>query len=203
MKVSIYIFSITLLLSSCVEGTSSKSNNIEVDSEEVAVVEEVPMPNYTQSPNNTYQPEESEVYIDWDRINTEANSESDNTYTYSYSESYDYNNSNQSKYSNYEPSSNDCEGIVVYEGRGDYFIVETRRGFTVLEVYNGILYEDQKVKGKLNSYNWHYILNVNRDSEVRVYIEDYMLSAERAIEWLGEHNKLKYNDQEIYDREND
>lgn len=189
MKFIFYIFSITLLLSSCVNGTSSNSNNSESVSEEVAVVEEVPSSNYQQYDNSSYQVEEA----DNDNYN----------YSYTYTESYNFEEGNQSNYPNYEPSSNDCEGIVVYEGRGDYFIVETRRGYTVLEVYNGILYEDQKVKGELNSYNFHYILNVNRDSEVRVYIEDYMLSAERALDWLGSHNKLKYSDQEAYDRDND
>ena len=33
-----------------------------------------------------------------------------------------------------------------------------------------------------------------RDSEVKIYIEDYMLSEASAIRWLGEHNHLKSRD---------
>ena len=90
------------------------------------------------------------------------------------------------------------EGVVVYEGTGDYYIVETRMGYTVLEVYSGILYEGDKVRGELNKYNFRYIINRNRNSEVRVYIEDYMLSDSRALEWLGEHDHLKYEEQRAY-----
>lgn len=156
---------------------------------------------YTEQNQNTE--EEPEVYIDWDRINSEYTEEitvTENTYN---TPSYSDNTSYQSKYSNFEPSSNDCEGVVVYEGRGDYYIIETQLGYTVLETYGGYLWEDDYVRGELNSYNWHFILDTTRDNEVRVYIEDYMLSAERALEWLGSHNKLKYSDQEVYDREND
>ena len=101
-------------------------------------------------------------------------------------------------YSNYKETSDCVEGVVVYEGTGDYYIVETRMGYTVLEVYSGILYEGDKVRGELNKYNFRYIINRNRNSEVRVYIEDYMLSDSRALEWLGEHDHLKYDDQSAY-----
>ena len=47
-----------------------------------------------------------------------------------------------------------------------------------------------------------YFINLNRDSEVKLYIEDYMLTQERAVEWMGEHNKLKYSDQSSYDEAN-
>ena len=104
-----------------------------------------------------------------------------------------------SNYSNYEETDNCVEGVVVYEGDDDYYIVETRRGYTVLEVYSGILYEGNKVRGELNSYNFKYLINRNRNSEVRVYIEDYALSEDDAIEWLGENDHLDDDDQRAYD----
>ena len=107
-----------------------------------------------------------------------------------------------SNYSNYEETDNCVEGVVVYEGDDDYYIVETRRGYTVLEVYSGILYEGNKVRGELNSYNFKYLINRNRNSEVRVYIEDYALSEDDAIEWLGEHDHLDDDDQRAYDANN-
>jgi len=106
-------------------------------------------------------------------------------------------------FSNYEET-NDCvEGVVVYEGRDDYYIVETRKGYTVLERYSGRLDEDDKVRGELNRYNFKYLINRNKDSEVKVYIEDYMLSDDKALEWMGENNHLKSRDQEAYDYNKD
>lgn len=113
-----------------------------------------------------------------------------NTYSYSYSESYS-NDDEYSNYSNYEENSNCVDGVVVYEGGDDYYIIETRKGYTVLEVYSGILYEGDRVRGELNHYNFKYIINKNRQSEVRVYIEDYMLSDEGALNWLRDNGHIK------------
>ena len=104
-----------------------------------------------------------------------------------------------SNYPNYEET-NDCvEGVVVYEGDDDYYIVETRKGYTVLERYSGRLYEGDKVRGELNKYNFKYLINRNNNSEVKVYIDDYMLSDDDALEKLGEDNHLKSDDQSAYD----
>ena len=109
---------------------------------------------------------------------------------------------NYSNYSNYEETDNCVEGVVVYEGDDDYYIVETRKGFTVLERYSGRLDEGDKVRGELNQYNFKYLINRNRSSEVKVYIEDYMLSDDDAVEWLGKNNHLKSGDQRAYDANN-
>lgn len=108
-----------------------------------------------------------------------------------------------SNYSHYEETDYCVEGVVVYEGTGDYYIVETRKGCTVLERYSGVLNEGDKVRGELNRYNSKYLINRNRNTEVRVYIEDYMLSEDDALEWLGEHDRLKYDDQKKYDYNKD
>lgn len=109
---------------------------------------------------------------------------------------------NYSNYPNYEETDDCVEGVVVYEGNGDFYIVETRRGYTVLERYAGRLDEGDKVRGELNKYNFKYLINRNKDSEVKVYIEDYMLSDKEALEWLGEHDHLKDDDQRAYDANN-
>lgn len=113
-----------------------------------------------------------------------------NTYSYSYSESYS-NNDEYSKYSNYEENDDCVDGVVVYEGGDDYYIIETRKGYTILEVYSGILYEGDRVRGELNKYRFKYIINKNRRTEVRVYIEDYMLSDEEALDWLRDNGHIK------------
>lgn len=113
-----------------------------------------------------------------------------NTYNYSHSESYS-NDNEYCNYSNYEENDYCVDGVVVYEGADDYYIIETKKGYTVLEVYSGILYEGNRVRGELNHYNFKYIINKNRQSEVRVYIEDYMLSDEDALNWLRDNGHLK------------
>ena len=53
-------------------------------------------------------------------------------------------------YNNYEETT-DCEnGVVVYKGSSDFFIIETRRGYTVLETYSGFLSEGDQIRGELN-----------------------------------------------------
>ena len=106
-------------------------------------------------------------------------------------------------FSNYEETDDCVEGVVVYEGDDDYYIVETRKGYTILERYSGRLDEGDKVRGELNRYNFKYLFNRNKDSEVKVYIEDFMLSEDRALEWMGEEDHLKSRDQEAYDYNKD
>lgn len=108
---------------------------------------------------------------------------------------------NHSNYYNYKET-NDCvEGVVVYEGKGCYYIVETRNGYTVMEDYSCSLFEGAEVRGELNQYNSKYLINRNNNQEIEVYIEDYMLSGKKALELLGKKNKLKSDDQEAYDYE--
>ena len=107
------------------------------------------------------------------------------------------------QFSNFEPDYNDRKGVVVYEGQGDYYIIETSSGYVIAERYSGILYEDHTIYGQLHSYGFKYFIDLNRDSEVKLYIEDYMLSQDRAVEWMGEHHHLKYYDQTRYDEAND
>lgn len=108
--------------------------------------------------------------------------------------------SNESVYGDSYKETNNCvEGVVVYEGTRDFYIVETRKGYTVLERYRGRLDEGDKVRGELNRYNFKYLFNRTRNSEVKVYIEDYMLSDKKAIELLGEKGGLK-NDYQSSDK---
>ena len=92
--------------------------------------------------------------------------------------------------------------MVVYEGEDDYYIVETKRGYTILERYSGSIYEGNRVRGELNRYGAKYLINRNNNSEVKVYIEDFALSDDDAIEWMGKNEHLNKRDQEAYDNNN-
>lgn len=166
---------------------------------------------YTPS-QSSYTNPSSNTNIDWEPIIDEPKPQTSyqtNTPKYTYSYSYSSSiggssNGNSHKYDNYEETSGCVDGEIVYEGTGDYFIVETRRGYTILERRSGSsLYEGDRIRGKLNNYGFTYIIKKNNDTEVRVYIEDYALSDERAIEWMGDHDRLKGRDQDTYDYEND
>lgn len=113
--------------------------------------------------------------------------------------------SNERIYGNYTyyEETDDCvEGVVVYEGEDDYYIVETKRGYTILERYSGSIYEGDRVRGELNRYGAKYLINRNNNSEVKVYIEDFALSDDDAIEWMGKNEHLNKRDQEAYDNNN-
>ena len=153
----------------------------------------------TQSDNNPEPTEITPTESSTDFVPVITTSTTENTYP-TYSEESNHNNRRQ--YSNYEETDDCVDGVVVYEGSDDYYIIETRRGLTVCETYPGWLSKGDKVRGELNKYNFKYILNKNRDSEVKIYIEDYMLSEESALKWLGEHDHLKSSDQDYYDSNN-
>lgn len=78
------------------------------------------------------------------------------------------------------------KGEIVVE-KGDYYLVETSSGYTVMERYHGAFaYEGDKVVGNLNSYGFKDIYDVTKGSELRVYIEDYSLDEEDAMDLLYE-----------------
>lgn len=132
------------------------------------------------------------------------NSVNENNSTITITESSSYsissgNSDSNNSYANYKETSDCVDGIVVYEGENDYYIVETRKGCSIVERYSGRLNEGDKVRGELNKYKFHYLINYENDSETKIYVEDYMLSDDRAIEWMGEHGRLKTDDQRQYD----
>lgn len=94
-------------------------------------------------------------------------------------------------------NSDETIGVVIWEGDGcDYYIIETNKWFVLVEWYKGKLYEGDKVKGNLHSYNFKYLINLSRGgSEVKVWVENYWGSNDRCFEWLKENKKcsFKYN----------
>lgn len=77
-----------------------------------------------------------------------------------------------------------AKGEVVYKKSGcDYFIVETVMGYTVLEWHGGNEPDiGDIIVGDFESYGFKDIYNLTADSELRVWVEDYWLSWEDAIE---------------------
>jgi hypothetical protein len=95
-------------------------------------------------------------------------------------------------YDNYEETYSCVDGVVEYEGKSDYYLIKTAKGYTIAEQFRGrFLSVGDSVRGPLNSFGFKYIIQKNTDREMRIYIEDYMLKKCRAFEWLRSHDKLK------------
>lgn len=114
---------------------------------------------------------------------------------FSPSVSIDYN-----VYSDYEETKDCVDGVVVYKGNDDYYLVETRNGYTILERYSNRLDEGDRIRGELNQYFFKDLLNRSKNSENKVYIHNFMLSKSKAVEWMGSNKHLKDADQRKYDQ---
>lgn len=75
-------------------------------------------------------------------------------------------------------------GEVVFKKRNcDYFIVETKMGYAILEWYGGTdPYEGDIVVGDFESFGFKDIYDLSLRSDIHVWVEDYWLSKEQALE---------------------
>lgn len=79
-----------------------------------------------------------------------------------------------------------AKGHVIHE-KGDYYVVDTGRGCSVIEWYSGsIPSEGDKLVGILDSYGFTDVYNISRQQETHVYVEDYLLDEDDAIEMVYE-----------------
>lgn len=143
------------------------------------------------------------------RKETRTYAETTNTYSSTQSSTSNFNNGSihsdekiYGNYYNYEETDYCVEGVVVYEGEDDYYILETKRGYTILNRHSGGLFEGNKVRGELNRYGSKYLINRNNNTEIKVFIEEFALSDDDAVEWMGKNDHLKTKDQETYDYNN-
>ena len=79
-----------------------------------------------------------------------------------------------------------AQGAVVLRVSGcDYYVVETNMGYAILEWFGGNDPSTGDVLvGDYESYGMKDIHNLTVDSESRVWVEDYFLSKNRALEKL-------------------
>ena len=79
---------------------------------------------------------------------------------------------------------NAAKGVVAYYKTGcSYYIVETIMGFALLEWFGGNdPNEGDILVGDFETYGMKDIYNISADSETQVWVEDFWLSKERAIE---------------------
>jgi hypothetical protein len=76
------------------------------------------------------------------------------------------------------------KGVVVHYPSGcDYYIVQYNKGYAVLEWYGGSdPSQGDTLVGNFGGYGMKTISNLSRNSETRVWVEDYSLSKSSAVE---------------------
>jgi hypothetical protein len=77
---------------------------------------------------------------------------------------------------------------VIFKTSCDYFIVSNSQGLAVLEWYSGAEPDkDDILVGNVNSYGFKDILDETKGETLHVYVEDYSLSSDRALEIIADH----------------
>ena len=76
------------------------------------------------------------------------------------------------------------KGVVVYDKKDcNYFIVQTEKGYSILEwCGQGYVKEDDHLSGDLQSKGMKDIINVTRETKLRIWVEDSKLSRRKAVE---------------------
>lgn len=71
-------------------------------------------------------------------------------------------------------ASDSVKGVVVYDGKSDYHIVETSRYYVIVEWYSGPDFsKNNTIYGELHSYGFKYVKVNGKSEETKVYIENY------------------------------
>ena len=81
------------------------------------------------------------------------------------------------------------KGTVSYTISGcDYYVVAAKSGFAVLEWYGGHEFDKgDLIIGKFESYGFHDVFDYTGDQQSHVWVEEYYLSKEEALEKLSDH----------------
>jgi hypothetical protein len=84
------------------------------------------------------------------------------------------------------------KGVVVYDGKSDFHIIETGSFFVLCEWYSGPDFSSGDViTGELHSYGFKMVRVNNKETSTKIYIENYWTSKDKCFDWLREHGKLK------------
>lgn len=84
----------------------------------------------------------------------------------------------------FPPLASAAKGVVVYYKTGcSHYIVQTNQGYALLEWFGGNdPSEGDILIGDYEAYGMKDIYNTTADSETKVWVEDYMLTKDHAIE---------------------
>jgi hypothetical protein len=81
-----------------------------------------------------------------------------------------------------------AKGAVVYRISGcDYFVVQTTKGYDVLEWYGGWdASKGDDLVGSFEQYGMRDVVDTTADESMRVWVQEYWLTKEDALEKLVE-----------------
>jgi hypothetical protein len=85
----------------------------------------------------------------------------------------------------------DTADIILYKSScQDYFLAEGTSGYYLLEWYGGYIPSvGDSIEGNISNYGMHEVLYPLINQEGKVYVDEYMLSKESALEkYLGKCN---------------
>ena len=79
-------------------------------------------------------------------------------------------------------------GYIVYTD-DNIMVIETNYGYTCVELYSyAPMYESDYVVGEFESYGMHEIYDMSMDTSNEVYVDDYGLSSDEVIRWIGDNS---------------
>ena len=81
------------------------------------------------------------------------------------------------------------KGVVVFYNSSGKIAIQTDYGYTVGEVMSVPIMLDRgdTVTGDLESYGTHDIYDITTDETFSLWVDDYWLSRDRAIDWIQRH----------------
>lgn len=79
-------------------------------------------------------------------------------------------------------------GHIAYTN-GSIMVIETDYGYSCVELYSySPMYEGDYVVGNFESYGMHEIHDISMDTSNTVYVDDYWLSSDEAVRWVGNNS---------------
>ena len=193
MKKLLLLLMIVCEISACVPKSKYEDLQYELSRKESEISDLEDQVSQLESELEDCQSNYNELYNAAEALLSSYNSVIDdyNSLSSSYSSLYSFNNSVSSSVPT-SPSvyGSTNQGSVVYEGRGDYYIVKTQMYYVLLETYGGWLTTGDVLAGDLHSYGFKDVLK-NGNTTIRIYIENYWSNINRCYDWLRDHNKLK------------
>jgi len=99
-----------------------------------------------------------------------------------------YSNGPNVGYRNMNVPSSEAVAVVVYKTSCDYFILENSGGYIVAEWMGGNDPEiGDRISGNFKSFGTADFYNQSLSSDMRLWIDDYWLSKETALEKINDH----------------
>ena len=157
-----------------------KSKNYEISELEDKVQE---LENRVSELENEKEELESQVSVLESNNNSNRTAYYQNNYSRQFSSAFDGNEIDER-----EAYSSQGQSTVVFRKRGcEYMILENNRGYIVAEWMGGNdTDQGDNIGGNLNSYGTKEFYNLSRNSKTKLWIDDYMLSKDRALEKIND-----------------